>query len=109
MKAIFLDLRSEEEFASDHEKRSINIPLADILFDNLKKLRHVKLNTSIEYYYPLGNFEDLLIKVLNQNGYFNLYNRANVTYKPLIHEYKITSKIQSMERKEERNTRAIFC
>lgn len=106
---IFLDLRTAEEFAASSLKDAINVPLDDIFHHKIGVLGHYPLNTHIEYYHPLHPFDELILTlILHSYGFMNLCNRGNIKAEPLVYEYRPTTTIRSVERKEKRTSHEIF-
>jgi len=79
MTTIFIDMRTREEFAKDPKKNAINIPLSDLLLDNVRMLEFLPVDTVIEYYHPLGNLSEFVRYILGKRcGLRNINNRGDV-------------------------------
>lgn len=70
-KAILVDVRSPQEYKEGHLEGSINYPLYD-LERNAEKLLENKENTII-FYCQSGNRSKRAFKLLQEQGYHNLY------------------------------------
>jgi hypothetical protein len=79
MSTIFIDMRTKEEFLRNPRKGAINIPLLELLFDDIKALEFLPWNTVIEYYHPLGNLAEYVKHVLYKRyGLRNVNNLGDI-------------------------------
>lgn len=109
MNTIFLDLRPKEEFDASPIPAALNIPLDDLVLRELEMPRSIPKDTRIEYYYLFpGRIEELMIAILNEQGFMNLFNRGNITSKPFIYEPQSTPTVRPMEQKEKRTSHTII-
>ncbi|MBC3767102.1 rhodanese-like domain-containing protein [Neptunicella marina] len=74
--AVWVDVRSDEEYAQDHIKGDIQIPHVQIV-EELGKLYPDK-NTEIHLYCRSGRRAGLALEALQEAGYTNVQNAGGI-------------------------------
>ncbi len=72
---VIVDIRSEEEFKSNHFEGAINVPL--LRLESITKRIHYR-NTIILVYCSSGLLSDDAAKRLKKMGYKNVYNMGGI-------------------------------
>lgn len=73
-KAVWIDVRSEQEFAEGHLNKAVNIPVDQIA----AKIRTAvpDKNTPVNLYCRSGRRAEAALQLLKQQGYTNVSNRG---------------------------------
>jgi len=77
MSKVFLDVRSEEEYAVDGLSNSVNIP-HDVLLENISR---IPMDAEVLVYCRSGRRADVVTQVMSRLGYnaTNIENVANAS------------------------------
>ena len=68
--ALFIDVRTPEEFASAHHEKSINIPLQEIE----SRMHEIPKDKNIVLFCRSGNRSGMAKSILDKNGYTKTFN-----------------------------------
>lgn len=76
--AIYLDVRTDEEWVAGHVKDAIHIPLSDI--QNGVNLDKIPKDAPVQVYCRSGNRSGQVIKILSEkHGFTNLINAGGIS------------------------------
>ncbi len=76
MKLLIVDVREPGEFASDHVKGSINVPLGDLLA-GAPQLKSIDKDTEVIVYCRTGSRSRIAEQALRNQGFTNVVNGIN--------------------------------
>jgi len=75
-KAIILDVRTASEYNDNHIENAINVPLADLQANDFSLVKDKEATYIV--YCRSGNRSTSAIKILENEGYSNLYNLGGI-------------------------------
>jgi len=76
MKTYIIDVREPEEYAVNHVKDAVNIPLFTLM-DNPEELKKIPKDAKIILYCHTGSRSNVAMHFLHSLGYTNLVNGIN--------------------------------